>query len=269
MTSIALTIAGSDSGGGAGIQADLKTFEAHRVFGTCAITAITAQNTSRVESVFPLPVEIVLAQIKAVLSDMPVQAVKTGMLHSAEIIHAVSEILKNSALPVVVDPVMIATSGDSLLQDEAIASFHSQLLPVATIVTPNLYEAGILSGTTLLEKADMVAAAKIIADRHPHLYVLVKGGHLASPNQELCSDYLYFQGAGEWIDGPMIDTVNTHGTGCTLSAAIAANISLGHSVTESVRLAKSYLTRALTLAWENTGKGRGSLRHNLNLTLTS
>lgn len=259
---IALTIAGADSGGGAGIQADLKTFEAHGVFGTCVITALTAQNTSRVAGVMPVPVAFVTDQLQAVRSDMPVKAAKTGMLWSAEIIVAVSEAIRMQPLALVVDPVMVATSGDALSQRDIASAYHQYLLPLATLVTPNLMEAAALTGAPVTTVGEMEAAARKIQSQHPKLSVLVKAGHLQAGTE--MNDLLLLPG-GEihWLNGPRIDTRDTHGTGCTLSAALTANLAMGFSVKEAADRAKRYLTRALQLAWTGIGSGRGSLRHSL------
>lgn len=259
-TTVALTIAGSDSGGGAGIQADLKTFEAHRVFGTSAITAITAQNSLGVNGVLGISPEMVSAQIKAITSDFQVGAAKTGMLFDAAIIAAVAEALAESDFPLVVDPVMVATSGDLLLQPDALAALQGLIRSRAQLVTPNLHEAQLLTGLTILDRADLVAAAQHLAELFPATSILIKGGHLAG---DQASDYLLHQGEGIWIEGPWIDTPNTHGTGCTLSAAITAQLVCGLEIVPAVQAAKSYLQKALAQAWSGLGHGHGSLRHHL------
>lgn len=240
---IALTIAGSDSGGGAGIQADLRTFAFHKVHGTCAITCVTAQNTLGVDRVDALPPEAVQAQIKAVVGDIGVQGVKTGMLLNAGIIEAVADALRGlSSVGVVVDPVMVSRTGAQLIDDAAIASLTSQLLPLATLVTPNRYEAQILSGLEITDLDDMKLAARKIYDLGG-MTAIVKGGGMTGD----C------RGVDVWFDGDrlevlkteVVDTPNTHGTGCTLSAAIAANLALGQDVLSAAIAAKQYVTTAL------------------------
>jgi hydroxymethylpyrimidine kinase/phosphomethylpyrimidine kinase len=254
----ALTIAGSDSGGGAGIQADLKTFEAHEVFGTSAITAITAQNTVGVQDVMRVPPEMVRAQMDSVLDDFQIAGVKTGMLFDAEIINAVAAGLQGRNLPLVVDPVMVATSGDPLLQASAIEALVTQLLPLATVITPNLHEASLLADMEVRDQHDMLRAAEKIAPLAPEAWILVKGGHLEGDE---AIDLLYRDHQPRWLHSPYIPTDDTHGTGCTLSAAIAARLALGVRVPAAVSGAKSYLTGALRYAWHGLGHGRGSLRH--------
>lgn len=254
---IALTIAGSDSGGGAGIQADLKTFAAHHVFGTSAIAAITAQNTVGVTSILALPTDIVTAQIEAVASDLPPAAVKTGMLASAAIVEAVAAAIEALDLPsVVVDPVMIAKSGDRLFDEEAIGAMRSELLPLARVVTPNLPEAEVLLGITIATLDDAREAARRIQKMGPGAVVL-KGGHL--PGDEAI-DVLFDGRAYHEFRAPRIDTRNTHGTGCTFASAIAANLALGHPLVEAVRRAKAYVTGAIQHGLP-LGQGHGPLDH--------
>ncbi len=253
----ALTIAGSDSGGGAGIQADLKTFAFHRVHGTSALTCITAQNTQGVSRVDALPPEAVVAQIEAVASDIGADAAKTGMLLNADIISAVVQqaeagVLKN----LVVDPVMVSRTGAQLIADEAIAALEA-LVPLATIVTPNRYEAQILSGQEIHTLEDMAAAAKAILALGPKA-VIVKGGGFAG---ELRGVDVFCDGdRTETLRTETVDTPHTHGTGCTLSAAIAANLALGHPLLTAVRQGKHYVTQALhhSLA---VGSGQGPVGH--------
>lgn len=253
-----LSIAGSDSGGGAGIQADLKTFEAHRVFGTTVITALTAQNSLGVQAAFPIPAEMIRAQLRSILDDFPIAAAKTGMLYNAETIQEVTDVVIEAGFPLVVDPVIVSTSGDALLQPEALDALVFMLLPIARLVTPNMQEAGILTGMAVHTREDMEVAALKIATRCPDTYVLVKGGHLDGA----ASDLLFkLDQAPLWLDAPRIDTRDTHGTGCTLSAAITANLALGHSVPEAVSLAKDYVHGAIRHAWTGIGHGHGSLRH--------
>ncbi len=254
----ALTIAGSDSGGGAGVQADLKTFAFHRVHGTSAITCITAQNTVGVNQVQAVTPDLVKAQIEAVITDIKVQAVKTGMLFNQEIILTVSEQIKQWKLnQLVVDPVMVSRSGVKLIDDQAIASFKNVLIPQALIVTPNRYEAQILSYLSINSLEDMKQAAQII-HRLGAKFVVLKGGGM--------KDNL--QGIDVWFDGEnweilrteTIKTRNTHGTGCTLSAAITANLALGKEPLQAVKEAKNYVTDALKYALE-IGKGTGPVGH--------
>jgi hydroxymethylpyrimidine/phosphomethylpyrimidine kinase len=255
---VALTIAGSDSGGGAGIQADLRTFAFHRVHGTSALTCITAQNTLGVNRVDALPPAAVVAQIAAVVQDIGVQAVKTGMLLNQEIIAAVAEQVQLLSLKnLVVDPVMVSRTGAQLIDDSAIATLRDALIPQAAIVTPNRYEAQLLSGLTLNSLEDMQAAAQQIYQLGAKA-VLVKGGGMVGE----------LRGVDVWFDGDRletlttanIDTKNTHGTGCTLSAAIAANLALGQELLSATKLAKSYVTTALTHALD-IGQGQGPVGH--------
>ncbi|NHC34548.1 bifunctional hydroxymethylpyrimidine kinase/phosphomethylpyrimidine kinase [Scytonema millei] len=256
---VALTIAGSDSGGGAGIQADLKTFAFHCVHGTSAITCITAQNTLGVTRVDALPPAAVVAQIQAVVEDIGVQGVKTGMLLNREIITAVSQQVESLSIDkLVVDPVMVSRTGAQLIDDAAVTSLRSQLIPLATIVTPNRYEAQILSGREIHSLDDMKAAAEDIFRRTGAKAVLVKGGGMLGEAR----------GVDVWFDGDrleiitttQVDTKNTHGTGCTLAAAIAANLALGKEPLAAVRQAKEYVTTALKHAL-NIGKGQGPVGH--------
>lgn len=260
-----MTIAGSDSGGGAGIQADLRTFAFHCVHGTSAITCITAQNTLGVTRVDALPPAAVVAQIQAVVEDIGVQGVKTGMLLNQEIITAVSQQVESLGLnKLVVDPVMVSRTGAQLIDDAAVASLRSQLIPLATIVTPNRYEAQILSGREIHTLDDMKAAAEGIFQQIAAKAVLVKGGGMLGD----------VRGVDVWFDGDrleiitttQVDTKNTHGTGCTLAAAIAANLALGKEPLTAVRQAKEYVTTALKHAL-NIGKGQGPVGHFFPLKL--
>lgn len=253
----ALTIAGSDSGGGAGIQADLKTFAAHGVYGTSALTAVTAQNTRGVTGWEPVPTALVVAQIEAVASDLGTDAVKTGMLANAAIVLAVAEVVQRLALPfLVVDPVMIAKGGDRLLEPAAIEAIRTALLPLAHVVTPNIPEAEELTGMNIQSIEQMGAAGRRILELGPRV-VLVKGGHLAGPESVdvacTAGDVLEFR-------GPRIDTVHTHGTGCTLASAIAANLALGQEVREAIRAARVYVEGAIRNA-PGLGRGHGPLSH--------
>jgi hydroxymethylpyrimidine kinase/phosphomethylpyrimidine kinase len=242
----ALTIAGSDSGGGAGIQADLKTFAALGVFGTSVITAITAQNTREVRAAFDLPVDWVRAQMETVLDDFEIGAAKTGMLSSAAIIDTVADVLDQRGLKnLVVDPVMISKSGYRLLHDEAVSALKSRLLPMARVVTPNLHEASLLAGVEITSLEDMRRAARTIADLGAR-GVVVKGGHASFA---LAVDVLFVDGSLEELrpDGPVRER-SVHGTGCTFSAAIAARLALGDSVRDAVVAAKRYVTRVIAAA---------------------
>jgi hydroxymethylpyrimidine/phosphomethylpyrimidine kinase len=255
---IALTIAGSDSGGGAGIQADLKTFAMHCVHGTSALTCVTAQNTQGVLRVDALPAEAVVAQIAAVISDMVVLATKTGMLLNQEIIEAVASQVKQLGLKnLVVDPVMVSRTGAQLIDDDAVASLKKLLIPLSTIVTPNRYEAQLLAGLEIDSLQDMQEAARRI-QQLGETTVLVKGGAMAGS----------LRGVDVWFDGQelmtlrteMVETNNTHGTGCTLSSAIAANLALGKDLLLAVQLAKNYVTTALKYSLD-IGLGSGPVGH--------
>ena len=253
----ALTIAGSDSGGGAGIQADLKTFAAHRVFGTSAITAVTAQNTLGVTMWRAMPTDLVTAQIEAVAGDIGADAVKIGMLASAAIVEAVAATIAELDLPhVVVDPVMVAKGGDRLLEEDAVAAMRTELLPRAHIVTPNVPEAEVLSGLTIRSIDDMRAAGERILKLGPRV-VLVKGGHLDGPESVdvACTSKGTFE-----LRGPRIASRHTHGTGCTLSSAIAANLALGLDDRTALTRAREYLEGAIRHA-PGIGRGHGPLDH--------
>jgi hydroxymethylpyrimidine/phosphomethylpyrimidine kinase len=253
----ALTIAGSDSGGGAGIQADLKTFAAHGVFGTSAITAVTAQNTLGVIMWRAVATDLVTAQIEAVAGDIGADAVKVGMLASAAIVEAVAAAIAELDLPhVVVDPVMVAKGGDRLLEEDAVGALRAELLPRAHIVTPNLPEAEVLSGLTIRSGDDMRAAGERILKLGPRV-VLVKGGHLDGP--ESVDVACTAQGSFE-LRRPRIATRHTHGTGCTLSSAIAANLALGLDDHTALSRARDYLDGAIRHA-PGLGRGHGPLGH--------
>ncbi|HLE24775.1 MAG TPA: bifunctional hydroxymethylpyrimidine kinase/phosphomethylpyrimidine kinase [Thermodesulfobacteriota bacterium] len=254
----ALTIAGSDSGGGAGIQADLKTFTAFKVFGMSVLTSITAQNTESVSGIYDLPPDFVKLQIHAVLSDIGVDAVKTGMLSNEDIISAVAEKIKQYGIKkLVIDPVMRAKSGDTLLKPEAERALIEELLPLAYIVTPNLSEAGALSGIKVSSLEDMREAArriKLIGCK----FVLVKGGHLKWSHEAI--DILYDGKKFHDFSSPRIKTKNTHGTGCTYSAAICAGLAKGLNAREAIRQAKDYVTEAIRNSF-SLGNGHGPLNH--------
>ena len=257
---IGLTIAGSDSGGGAGIQADLKAFSALGVYGASVITAVTAQNTQAVTAVYGIPNNIITAQIDAVFDDLNVNAVKIGMLATSEIISTVVDCLKDRKVPIVLDPVMIAKSGDVLLQTEAIETLRQHLLPLATLLTPNLPEAGILLGTkdaTTIEQ--MEEQGRALLTMGPKA-VLIKGGHAKGSD---CTD-LFIMADGSLIElhASRIDTKNTHGTGCTLSASIAAGLAKNLPLDEAMREAHSYLQGAIAAAdGMGVGSGHGPVHH--------
>jgi hydroxymethylpyrimidine/phosphomethylpyrimidine kinase len=252
----ALTVAGSDSGGGAGIQADLKTFAAFGVYGTSAVTAVTAQNTREVVAIAEVPEEVVAAQIDAILEDIGAGAAKTGMLSSASIIATVADRLEAWGVTnLVVDPVMVAKSGDRLLQIEAIDELKSTLLPIALVVTPNLPEAEVLSGVTIQTELDARRAAAAIAAFGPR-FVVIKGGHRFDAPIDLVYD------GRNYVELPAerIDTPNTHGTGCTFSAAIAAELALGSTPLDAIASAKSYVLEALRTSYA-IGSGHSPVNH--------
>jgi hydroxymethylpyrimidine/phosphomethylpyrimidine kinase len=254
----ALTIAGSDSGGGAGIQADLKTFAACGVYGTCAVTAVTAQNTLGVTAWEAVSTELVIAQIETAGADLPPVAVKTGMLATAAIVEAVAATIKELDLPnLVVDPVMIAKGGDRLLREDAVAAIRAELLTLAEVVTPNVPEAEVLSGSSIRTLDDMRAAARRIRALGPRV-VVVKGGHLSLG--DLVVDVVCTPDGEFDLTGPRIDSRHTHGTGCTFSAAIAAFLALGQPVEEALRSARAYLEGAIRHA-PGLGSGHGPLNH--------
>jgi hydroxymethylpyrimidine/phosphomethylpyrimidine kinase len=252
----ALTIAGSDSGGGAGIQADLKTFSAFRVFGMSVITAVTAQNSVGVQGVFDLPPEFVGRQIDSVLTDFGADAVKIGMLSTAPIIGVVADRLRaHRPDRIVLDPVMIAKSGDHLLQPDARAALIKELLPLALVVTPNLHEAEVLAGMTVATERDMEEAARRILGLGPR-NVLVKGGHL----RDSATDILWNGRDLSRFTAPRLASTSTHGTGCTLSSAIAAGLARGHALRDAIGEAKAYVTAAIREGFP-AGRGVGALRH--------
>src|SRR5688572_25372144 len=257
----ALTIAGSDSGGGAGIQADLKTFTAHGVYGTSAITALTAQNTVGVNGVHVVPDDFVAAQIEAVVSDLGCHAVKTGMLANSTIVEAVAAAVESLELPnLVVDPVMVAKSGDHLLDEEAVHALRWTLIRLARVVTPNIPEAEVLAKMTIKSVDDMKEAARRIGMLKPSA-VVIKGGHLAGPE---VIDILLEKGEyHEWI-GPRIEGPNTHGTGCTFASAIAAHLAKGAPLKDAVPAAKAYVEGAMRHGIA-LGKGHRPLNHFWNV----
>ncbi len=252
----ALTIAGSDSCGGAGIQADIKTMTMNGVYAMSAITALTAQNTTGVRDIFEVSPDFLEEQIDAVFEDIPPDAVKIGMVSSIDLIKVIAKKLRYyQAKNIVVDPVMVATSGSKLLKTEAIGVLKKELFPIASIITPNIPEAEILSEMSINNKEDMIIAAEII-EKSCGVAVLLKGGHSIYDSNDL----LYTQGKCEWFQGKRINNPNTHGTGCTLSSAIAANLAKGFNLSQSVRLAKEYISGALS-AMLDLGKGSGPINH--------
>ena len=252
----ALTIAGSDCSGGAGIQADLKTMTMNGVFAMSAITALTAQNTTGVRAIQESTPHFLKQQIDAVFEDIYPDAVKIGMVASSELIHVIADRLRYyEAKNVVIDPVMAATSGSALMKNDAVQTLIEELLPISTLITPNIPEAQVLSGLAIETKEDMVAAAKLIGDSY-HCAVLLKGGHSIND----ANDLLYANGALTWFEGKRINTSNTHGTGCTLSSAIASNLAKGFTLEDSVLRAKEYISDALS-AMLDLGKGSGPMNH--------
>ena len=252
-----MTIAGSDSGGGAGIQADLKTFAALGVYGTSALTAITAQNTLGVTDVLELPATLIRSQIDAIVSDIGTDAVKTGMLSSSEIITTVADKLDEHGLTtLVVDPVMVAKGGDRLLREEAVEALRSVLVPRATVVTPNVPEAEVLTGLEIRSTDDQKEAARLLVEEIGAANAVVKGGHLDGP----ATDVLYDGTEFLTYTAERIDTPNTHGTGCTFASAVAAGLAMGLPVPDAVRDAKDYVTAAIRTNFP-MGGGHGPLNH--------
>lgn len=252
----ALTIAGSDSSGGAGIQADIKTMTMHGVFAMTAVTALTAQNTLGVTDVMEATPDFLAAELDAVFTDIFPDAVKTGMVSSSKLIHVIVDKLKKyGAKNIVVDPVMVATNGAKLICDEAIETLKKELLPIATVITPNRPEAEVLTGMKIDSMADMEAAAHRIFNEYG-CAVLLKGGHDLND----ANDLLWSENRGTWFYGRKIDNPNTHGTGCTLSSAIASNLALGLSLEDSVKEAKDYISLALSDKLD-LGRGKGPMNH--------
>ena len=257
----ALTIAGSDSSGGAGIQADIKTMTANGVFAMSAITALTAQNTTGVTGIMEVSPEFLEEQIDCIFTDIRPDAVKIGMVSSSGLITAIADRLKEyHAENIVVDPVMVATSGAKLISDDAVATLKEKLLPIADILTPNIPETEVLSGMEVKTEEDMVSAARKISEQY-QCAVLVKGGHQLND----ANDLLYRNGECRWFYGKRIDNPNTHGTGCTLSSAIASNLAKGFPMDESVERAKEYISGALG-AMLNLGRGSGPMNHAFDIT---
>ena len=256
-----LTIAGSDCSGGAGIQADIKTITAHKMYAMSAITALTAQNTTGVYGVLETAPEFVGQQIDCIFEDIRPDAVKIGMVSSSEIIKTIADrLLFYKAETIVVDPVMIATSGSRLLMDDAVETLIVNLLPIASVITPNIPEAETLCGFEIMNEDDMIYAAESIS-KMVKGGVLIKGGHLKSSSDDL----LYYGGKYYRFKSERVDNPNTHGTGCTLSSAIACNLAAGQSLPLSIENTKAYITGALK-AGQNLGKGSGPLDHTYNIT---
>ena len=256
----ALSIAGSDSCGGAGIQADIKTMTMNGVYALSAITALTAQNTTGVRSILEATPEFLKDQIDAVFEDIRPDAVKIGMVSSAELIEVIAEKLAYyKAENIVVDPVMVATSGSELMKSNAVTVLMQKLLPLATLVTPNIPEAEVLSGERIQGKEDMERVAKLISDTHG-CAVLLKGGHSIND----ANDLLYVGGSCKWFSGKRINNPNTHGTGCTLSSAIAAGLAKGYDLESSIQRAKDYISGALA-AMLDLGQGSGPMNHAFDL----
>ncbi len=252
----ALTIAGSDSSGGAGIQADLKTMIANGVYAMTAITALTAQNTTGVQGIFEVTPEFLEQQIDSVFTDIRPDAVKIGMVSSVGLIESIAKKLKQyEAENIVVDPVMVATSGSRLISEDAIGALKELLLPMAAVLTPNIPETEVLSGMEVKTADDMIAAAKYISETY-HCAVLCKGGHQLND----ANDLLYRNGDYKWFNGKRIDNPNTHGTGCTLSSAIASNLAKGYDLDTAVERAKAYISGALA-AMLDLGQGSGPMDH--------
>ena len=259
-TKTALTIAGSDCSGGAGIQADLKTMTMNGVYAMSAITALTAQNTTGVRAIQESTTEFLKQQLDAVFEDIFPNAVKIGMVSSSGLIRVIADRLRyHKAKNVVVDPVMVATSGSSLMKTDAVQTLIKEILPVATLVTPNIPEAQMLSDLTIKSREEMISAAKFISDTYG-CAVLLKGGHSIND----ANDLLYTNSEMVWFEGKRIHNPNTHGTGCTLSSAIAANLAKGFDLSKSVRRAKEYISAALD-AQLDLGQGSGPMMHNFDL----
>lgn len=252
----ALTIAGSDSSGGAGIQADIKTMTVNGVYAMSAITALTAQNTTGVTAIMEVTPEFLAEQLDCIFTDIYPDAIKTGMVSSSSLIRTIAQKLREyDAKNIVIDPVMVATSGSRLISEEAISTLKKELLPLATIITPNIPEAEVLTGMEIKNQGDMVAAAKVIYENFG-CAVLCKGGHQLND----ANDLLYDANGAKWFYGKRIDNPNTHGTGCTLSSAIASNLAKGYNLETAVSGAKTYISGALQ-AMLDLGKGSGPMNH--------
>lgn len=259
-----LTIAGSDCSGGAGIQADIKTITAHKLYAMSAITALTAQNTTGVYGIMEVSPDFLEKQMDCVFSDIYPDAVKIGMVSSKVLIETIaSKLIRENAKNIVLDPVMISTSGCKLLADDAANALIEKLIPIATIITPNIPEAEVLSGRKITNVEDMMCAAEKIAQNYDGA-ILIKGGHQLND----ANDLLYHNGKAEWFYGERIDNPNTHGTGCTLSSAIASNLAIGNSLSQSICNAKKYISGALK-ANLNLGKGSGPLNHAFGIDIAN
>lgn len=252
-----LSIAGSDCSGGAGIQADIKTITAHKLYAMSVITALTAQNTTGVYGIHDIPSEFVANQLDCVFSDIHPDSVKIGMVSNVEIINIIAEkLIKYNAQNIILDPVMVSTSGSKLISDNAIEALTTKLFPLAAVITPNIPEAEALTGCTIKSRDCMVQVAEQIAEKLKTGAVLIKGGHF----ENRADDLLYLNGTSYWFEAEQIDTNNNHGTGCTLSSAIACNLAAGYTIEESVLNSKDYITGALKIGL-NLGKGCGPLNH--------
>lgn len=252
----ALTIAGSDCSGGAGVQADLKTMTAHNVYGMSVISALTAQNTTGVQDIFNISPDFVKKQLDSVFTDIVPDAVKIGMVSQKEIINVIADKLKHyNARNIVLDPVMVSTSGSKLISDDAIETLKTKLMPLVDVITPNVMEAEVLSGIKIVDNESVIYSAQKISEFYTGA-ILIKGGHIG----EDASDMLYLKGECIWIKGDRIENSNTHGTGCTLSSAIASNLAKGFNMVDSIKKAKEYLTGAIAEKLD-IGEGRGPLKH--------
>lgn len=257
---IVLTIAGTDPTGGAGVQADLKTMMAHKVYGESVITALVAQNTMGVRDIMNVTPTFLAEQFDCVFEDIYPDAIKIGMVSETELIKTIVEKLRQyDAKNIVVDPVMVTTSGSCLLADSALHALKEELIPMASVITPNIPEAEVLTGMNIHSKEDMVVAAQKIAEAYKG-YILIKGGHF----ETRADDLIYYQGECTWLESEHIQNPNAHGTGCTLSSAIACNLAMGFDMIESIKLAKDYISGALR-ANLDLGKGRGPLNHCWNM----
>ncbi len=257
---VALTIAGSDSSGGAGIQADLKTFSALSCYGASVITALTAQNTQGVQAILAIPPKFVQQQLDSCFSDIKIHAIKTGMLFSAGIIEIIAEHIVNHRVPLIIDPVMVSKNGSLLLKKSAINSLSEKLLPLATLLTPNIYEAEYLLKRSITDKPTMQQAALDLCDMGPKA-VLLKGGHLHTKTSDDCL-YIRKDKKFYWFEAQRVVTDNTHGTGCTLSSAITAFMAQGNNLIDSVNCAKKYITKALVVGSKyKLGSGHGPVHH--------
>lgn len=256
-----LTIAGSDSGGGAGIQADLKTFQMQGVFGTSVITAITAQNTLGVFDIHPIPLKTIQSQLDAIKNDFQISAVKIGMLGTAEIIECVANFLHDRPFgQLVIDPVMIAKGGASLLQQEATSALINRLLPLADVLTPNIPEAETLTGIEICDHSSIQQAAKIL-QKQGAKNVIIKGGHALNSQSKLCQDWIFLaDGNHIMLESPRFDTPHTHGTGCTFSACLTAELAKGKTLKSAVKIAKDFITAAIYHT-PNIGHGHGPINH--------